>query len=137
MTEATDKNWPAWFYGPNGESEIFQHPADVPEGWLDDPNKHGANLSKEPPKGAEPPPLSRGDIMAALKERGIRVDVKLPTKALYDQLVAATPPEVDTVPPITRDEIVAALKERDVEVNDELSDAALFDQLVALVDAES
>lgn len=25
--------WPAWFNGPNGETEIFTKPEDVPAGW--------------------------------------------------------------------------------------------------------
>lgn len=33
--------WPAWFYGPNGEAEIFNRPAEVPEGWHDSPAKVG------------------------------------------------------------------------------------------------
>jgi hypothetical protein len=30
-------DWPAWFYGPNGEAEIFASEADVPDGWRDTP----------------------------------------------------------------------------------------------------
>jgi|688.fasta_scaffold1575509_1 hypothetical protein len=30
---------PAWFYGPNGEAEIFNDPSDVPAGWRDHPFK--------------------------------------------------------------------------------------------------
>ncbi len=29
--------FPAWFYGPNGESGVFDGAADVPEGWRDSP----------------------------------------------------------------------------------------------------
>ena len=29
------QNWPAWRYGPGGESKIFQKPEDVPEGWTE------------------------------------------------------------------------------------------------------
>ncbi len=35
-----EENWPAWYYGPNGEAEIFESVDDVPEGWLDHPSKH-------------------------------------------------------------------------------------------------
>lgn len=35
-----DKNWPAWHYGPNGESQIFQSEDEVPAGWEDHPSKH-------------------------------------------------------------------------------------------------
>lgn len=30
-------DWPAWFYGPNGEAEIFADAAAVPDGWADTP----------------------------------------------------------------------------------------------------
>ena len=29
--------FPAWFYGPNGEARIFAASDDVPEGWRDSP----------------------------------------------------------------------------------------------------
>lgn len=32
--------FPSWYYGPNGEAEIFQSADEVPEGWLDHPSKH-------------------------------------------------------------------------------------------------
>lgn len=32
-------DWPAWFYGPNGEAAVFERPADVPPGWADEPGK--------------------------------------------------------------------------------------------------
>lgn len=33
--------WPAWFYGPDGQSAIFNGPLEVPEGWHDNPDKVG------------------------------------------------------------------------------------------------
>lgn len=33
--------WPAWYYGPDGQSEIFQDPLQVPDGWHDSPDKFG------------------------------------------------------------------------------------------------
>lgn len=35
--ELSQKDWPAWFYGPAGEAEIFNSPDDVPDGWKDHP----------------------------------------------------------------------------------------------------
>ena len=32
-------DYPAWFYGPGGEGQIFQTAEDVPEGWEDHPSK--------------------------------------------------------------------------------------------------
>ena len=33
------ESWPAWFYGPEGQSELFQNHDEVPEGWADHPSK--------------------------------------------------------------------------------------------------
>jgi hypothetical protein len=32
-------SYPAWFYGPHGQSQVFHNEADVPEGWQDHPSK--------------------------------------------------------------------------------------------------
>lgn len=32
--------FPAWWYGPNGETQIFDREDDVPKGWHDHPSKH-------------------------------------------------------------------------------------------------
>lgn len=29
--------WPAWRFGPDGESQMFDDPKDVPDGWVDTP----------------------------------------------------------------------------------------------------
>ena len=29
--------WPAWYYGPDGEADIFENGNDVPSGWQDKP----------------------------------------------------------------------------------------------------
>lgn len=38
--------WPAYYYGPDGQSEIFQSEDEVPEGWEDHPSKVGKDASK-------------------------------------------------------------------------------------------
>jgi hypothetical protein len=35
------QNFPAWRYGPNGQSQIFQSESEVPKGWEDHPSKVG------------------------------------------------------------------------------------------------
>lgn len=35
----TTRNGPAWFYGPNGQSQVFEPGDDVPAGWQDHPSK--------------------------------------------------------------------------------------------------
>ncbi len=33
------QEFPAWRYGPNGESAIFEAHDEIPKGWVDDPKK--------------------------------------------------------------------------------------------------
>ena len=33
------QDFPAWRYGPNGESAIFEAHDEIPKGWVDDPKK--------------------------------------------------------------------------------------------------
>ena len=42
----SNKDWPAWRYGPGGESKIFASASEVPAGWLDHPAKHAAKTPK-------------------------------------------------------------------------------------------
>lgn len=39
--------WPAWRYGPKGESAIFESEKDVPKGWSDQPKKGGEKAVSE------------------------------------------------------------------------------------------
>ena len=41
--------WPAWFYGPNGESEIFNAKEEVPPGWSDTPGGAPVEPAKRGP----------------------------------------------------------------------------------------
>ncbi len=45
------QNWPAWWYGPQGQAAVFQRADDVPEGWRDSP----AALTFPPPEPAPEP----------------------------------------------------------------------------------
>jgi hypothetical protein len=33
------EEWPGWWFGPDGEQEVFKSPEEVPEGWTDDISK--------------------------------------------------------------------------------------------------
>jgi hypothetical protein len=41
--EVAKVSWPAWFYGPDGQSQIFQNEDEVPSGWEDHPSKVGGS----------------------------------------------------------------------------------------------
>lgn len=44
--EQEQQSWPAWFYGPDYQSQIFQNEDEVPEGWEDHPSKVGKSASR-------------------------------------------------------------------------------------------
>lgn len=82
-----DPKWgPAFFYGPDGEAEVFNAAEDVPEGWQDHPFK--VEDPKEAVAPPELPPLTRKQIMAELTERKVGYDVTQNTKSLYELLVS-------------------------------------------------
>lgn len=57
-------SYPAWFYGPNGQSQIFQSDGEVPEGWQDHPSKvitpEKTGSKPLPPKTDKVPAEQRG-----------------------------------------------------------------------------
>lgn len=50
------KAFPSYRYGPNGEAEVFESEADVPEGWLDHPAKFNAPEADAPVAKADGKP---------------------------------------------------------------------------------
>jgi hypothetical protein len=63
------KFWPSWRYGPSGQSQIFDHENQVPEGWVDHPGK----LPEEDGSSGGPashPPADRRNSVAADHTRG-------------------------------------------------------------------
>lgn len=57
-------DWPAWRYGPNGQSEVFTETSAVPEGWEDHPSKvitpERTGSKPMPPKTDAIPAAQRG-----------------------------------------------------------------------------
>lgn len=52
MDDDKNSSWPAWYYGPNGEAEIFQSKAEVPTGWKDHPFNPGEAKAAPKPTAA-------------------------------------------------------------------------------------
>src|SRR6478609_9215596 len=50
MEKEVDKNWPAWRFGPDDKSDVFEKAADVPKGWVDHPSKVGKATAESKPK---------------------------------------------------------------------------------------
>jgi len=48
-----DKRWPAWCNGPNGETEIFNSPDELPAGWYH-PKLNEKPVEKKPKKADKP-----------------------------------------------------------------------------------
>lgn len=68
------KNWPAWHYGPGGESAIFECSADVPDGWKDSP--HDVDAPKD----------EKAELVALAESRGVEVDKRWGVKRLKAEL---------------------------------------------------
>lgn len=54
----SQKDFPAWMYGPNDAAEIFESADDIPAGWVDHPSKVKASkveAKAAPKKPAEDP----------------------------------------------------------------------------------
>lgn len=54
-------SYPAWFYGPNGESRVFHGDGDVPDGWQDHPSK----VITPERTGSQPLPPTTDKVSAA------------------------------------------------------------------------
>jgi hypothetical protein len=63
---ADTQNWPSWRYGPDGQSQIFQHEEQVPDGWEDHPSKvkNGAHPHMRPGYSEEQLPATTGTAAA-------------------------------------------------------------------------
>ena len=60
-------DFPAWFYGPNGEAEIFEAAEQVPAGWADAPGK--VKTVDAPEETGDSAPKPEGSLPEA-KRRG-------------------------------------------------------------------
>lgn len=108
------QSWPAFYYHPEtGEGKIFQHEAEVPEGWSDDPRGHLADRnSLAADEGGEdggngggqggsegdetfvmPQADDRAGIAAELRKREVKFNSNWKTERLYDTLVDALKPK--------------------------------------------
>lgn len=59
--------WPGWWYGPDGQSAIFQREEDVPEGWKNRPQQTFETVEVVPPPVKE-------DVIAKLQSLNITID---------------------------------------------------------------
>ena len=94
--------WPAWWFGPNGEQLPFEKAEDVPQGWQDHPSKFQKRFNSEEKREQEgdesgegdngdevPKDLTREKIIADLERRKVPFKKSASDKALYRLLLAA------------------------------------------------
>lgn len=81
-------NFPAWYYGPGGESGIFKAPDEVPVGWKDSPEKV---VEPEAPKPENSKDAWGGyykdDLIQILRkdDRVNSIDARFSARKLYEQ----------------------------------------------------
>lgn len=68
-----DTTWPAWFYGPEGQSRIFDSAEEVPSGWADHPSAFAeqgteADAGRAPEDVVEDTPLYNAMSMDELRK---------------------------------------------------------------------
>lgn len=78
------QQWPAWFYGPEGQKKIFHRAQDVPSGWADDPNKV-RKAGDEPPQNGKDAwgGYTKEELTQALRQEGVKVDARTSARKLY------------------------------------------------------
>lgn len=74
--------WPAWRYGPSGESAIFERAEDVPPDWYSAPQQ-----AFEPP--APKPELCKETAISRLQEADIPIDPRWGKAKLWEEVEKA------------------------------------------------
>lgn len=84
------KHQPTMAWHPqNGESQIFNHPSEVPEGWLDTHPSNKPKAEKPAAGGKVELGMSKAEIVAALTAGGVEHDPKAKASDLHDVLRGA------------------------------------------------
>ena len=88
--EETEKGFPSFRYGPDGQSAVFQSAKDVPSGWHDHPSK--VKGAPDPSKvEAEPRRPGKAEIMKDLKRANIPFNPMSAASDLWSLLKASAP----------------------------------------------
>lgn len=82
-----NEDFPKWMYGPDGATMLVQSPAEIPPRFVAHPSL--VREDGEEPVKTDTPPLTRQQIIEALKERKVSFKQTSATPTLYEQLVAA------------------------------------------------
>lgn len=87
----TRKDGPTMAWDKDGNSQVFPSAAEIPEGFSD---RHPADLAHSTLKEPTPPkpntlPMTKAEIVEALKAGGIEAKPNMGAKALYDLLLTS------------------------------------------------
>ena len=118
-------HWPAVFYGPEGQNQIFNHPSEVPEGWHDNPAKVG-----DPDAVTE---IIGLDEALAAEGAGEEDEGEGEGEGEGEEDTTVDVPDYDDV---TAAEIKTLLGDYNVEYTESDSKRTLYDKLVAAMTAE-
>lgn len=117
VNEVVDKEFPRWYYGPDGQSKIFERGEEVPEGWEDHPSKvkepkvgDGGQKSKSEAKRV----AEQGKKTPKAKEEAKVVEGKISDEAASDDNSrGSSEPEAAKVgepeAPLTKEQIYESL----------------------------
>lgn len=114
-------NWPAWYYGPQGQSQIFNSPIEVPEGWHDTPAKFGEDGEALEDAVTEIPGLEEALVAGSI--------------ASVDDDDGDKKPDVPEYNDITVAEIKTLLDDYEVEYEDADKKPELYAKLKAALEA--
>lgn len=78
------QHWPAWYFGPGGQAQIFESAADVPKGWKDNPAKVGLAEGQDSPLDSFD--IGRDEAIAVLKEHGVPANARWGDQKLAEAL---------------------------------------------------
>lgn len=132
--------WPAVFYGPDGASEVFGSPLEVPEGWHDHPSKVGDNSAKTEIPGYDEAVVAAERDADAVTAGGTSVgeggddDLNGGDDDLNGGVDLSEPADhkgyaLPDIKDITKDEIKKQLQARKVQFNSNWNAQRLYDLL--------
>ncbi len=100
--------FPSYRYGPNGEAEVFESEADVPEGWLDHPSKFNAPEADAPTAKVTPQKRQTAAEKKAAAAEAADADLDSKTDEELAELLKGYGYEVDGA---ARADIIAVIRD--------------------------
>lgn len=110
--------FPSWYYGPNGESQIFNSVEEVPEGWQDSPAKFEPKSKSESKRVEEQKkaktPKTKEEVVASIVPPESVGDSPAPVVAPVEGTVGDEGVSDEQDKPMTKEEMTASLMTKDM-----------------------